>query len=70
MYCCDTGSIPAIDVKMVYIPISVAEAQEIGSAMHTVRSYGHGTGEVCIPLVNGMLDKLRLSLTKYLPKKK
>ena len=66
MFCCDTGSLPAIDAsKMVRVAMSVDEAKDIGEAIDAVRKYGHGTGEVCLPLVNGFIEAVLPTLKKY-----
>ena len=66
MFCCDTGSLPAVDTsKMVRVAMSVDEAKDIGEAIDVVRKYGHGTGEVCLPLVNGFIEAILPTLKKY-----
>ena len=66
MYCCDTGAFEAIDLsKMARVPMSVDEAKDIGEAIDVVRKYGHGTGEVCLPLVNGFIEAVLPTLRKY-----
>ena len=66
MFCCDTGSLPVIDTsKMVRVAMSVDEAKDIGEAIDVVRKYGHGTGEVCLPLVNGFIEAVLPTLKKY-----
>jgi hypothetical protein len=66
VFCCDTGSLPAIDTsKMVRVAMSVEEAKDIGGAIDVVRKHGHGTGEVCLPLVNGFIEDVLLTLKKH-----
>lgn len=66
MFCCDTGSLPVVDAsKWVRVPISVDEAKDIGGAIDVVRKHGHGTGEVCLPLVNGFIEDVLLTLKKH-----
>lgn len=67
MFCCDTDAfLPAIDTsKMVRVAMSVDEAKDIGEAIDVVRKYGHGTGEVCLPLVNGFIEAVLPTLKKY-----
>ncbi len=71
MYCVDTGEIPIVDVQnMVRVPMSVAEAQDIGSALHAVRTVGRGNGEICIPLFSGVFDKIKMTITSHRNKHK
>lgn len=67
MFCCDTDSLlPAIDTsKMVRVAMSVDEAKDIGEAIDVVRKYGHGTGEVCLPIINGFIEAVLPTLKKY-----
>jgi len=60
MLCSDTGNVEAVRV-----PMSVAEAEDIAKALSAVRGHGQGNGEVCIPLVNGLFDKIRIAITAY-----
>ncbi len=72
MYGCDTGEMESLHLtKFTRIPdLSVQEAQDVGHALHTVRGFGHGTGEVCIPLVNGIFNQIRIAITHYRAKHK
>ena len=45
--------------------MSVAEAEDIAKALSAVRGHGQGNGEVCIPLENGLFDKIRIAITAY-----
>lgn len=65
MLCSDTGSLEAI-----HLPMRVEEARDISNALEAVRLHGHGTGEVCIPLVNGIFDKIRIAMVAYRAKHK
>jgi len=66
MFCADTGAFEAIDTsKMTRVAMSVDEAKDIGEAIDVVRKYGHGTGEVCLPLVNGFIEAVLPTLKKY-----
>lgn len=67
MFCCDTDAfLPKIDTsKMVRVPLSVDEAKDIGEAVEVVRNHGHGTGEVCLPLVNGFIEDVLFTLRKH-----
>jgi hypothetical protein len=65
MLCSDTGSVEAI-----HVPMTVDEARDIGNALRLIRSTEHGSGEVCIPVVNGWFDKIRMTITTYRNKKK
>lgn len=67
MFCCDTDALlPAIDTsKMTRVQLSVEEAKDIGEAVAIVRGYDHGSGEVCLPLVNGFIEAALLKLKKY-----
>lgn len=67
MLCSETGQTEAVHVDM-----SVAEAQHIGTALKAIREYphGHGNGEVCIPLVNGLLKRLRIAIDDFVDHKK
>jgi hypothetical protein len=67
MFCCDTDALlPAIDTsKMVRVAMSVDEAKDIGEAIDVVRKYGHGTGEVCLPIINGFIEAVLPTLKKY-----
>lgn len=64
MLCSDTGQTEAIHVDM-----SVLDAQLIGKALATVRKQEHGNGEICIPLVNGLLKRLKIAIDMYHDKK-
>jgi hypothetical protein len=68
MLCCDTGSLEAIPAGMKRIDMTVAEAQHIGNAFKAIREYphGHGNGEVCIPLINGFVKKLRVAFEDFI----
>jgi len=61
MLCSDTGKTETVHIEGMSIP----DAQHIGDALRAVRGYGHGTGEICIPLVNGIFDKLKIAITAY-----
>lgn len=61
MLCHDTGS-----TEVVHIPgMCTAEAKDIGNALKLVRSTEHGSGEVCIPLINGIFKKIRTAIDIY-----
>lgn len=72
MYCADTGSIPAIDIKkMVHVPhMTVEEAQEVGKAFGLVKSVESGNGKVCIPFLNKMFEKIETTIMQHRAKKK
>ena len=60
MLCSNTGEVEAVRVDM-----TVAEAQHIGPALSAVRRFGQGNGEVCIPLINGLVKKLRITIDDF-----
>lgn len=69
MYCCDTppDGIPVIKIdQLIHVPeLTIDEAVDIGSVLRVVRGIDHGNGEICIPLVNGLFEQIRVSVVKY-----
>jgi hypothetical protein len=67
MLCCDTGSFEAIPVGMKRVAMTVVEADHISNAFKAIREHphGHGNGEVCVPLANGFVKKLRVAFDVF-----
>ncbi len=69
MRCQDTGEIPVCDLhNWIHVDMTVAEAQELSAVVPAVRvlkGFGNGEGEICIPFLNGLIDKIRITLTDY-----
>ena len=72
MYCVDTNKLPAVLVnQMEHVPdMAVDEAKDIGKAVRAIRDLSSGNGELCIPLIGGFLDKIRMTLTIHRGKRK
>jgi hypothetical protein len=65
MLCQETGS-----QEVVHVDMTTKEAQHISKALSAVRGFGQGNGEVCIPVINGLVKKLRIAIDDFIDQQK
>jgi hypothetical protein len=61
MLCSDTGETKSIHIE----GMSVRDTKLIGKALRSVRKQEHGNGDICIPLINGLLKRIRVMTDMY-----
>jgi len=61
MQCSDTGSHEAIRLPELEMDV----LRDINDAMGGIRSYGHGTGQIILSVVNGVITMIDITSRKH-----